>query len=215
MDFRRQCQQMVECQLRARGIRDERVLDAMMRVPREHFVPPDLRAAAYADQPLPIGSGQTISQPYMVAAMLQALGCRPEDRALEVGAGSGYQAALLAELCAEVYAVEIIEALAEQARSRLAELGYDNVHVVVGDGTQGLPEYAPFDRIVVAAGAPEVPRPLVEQLADGGRLVIPVGSRLAQRLVIVDRDDGDLLRRQDMSCVFVPLFGRHGWSPEA
>lgn len=204
---------MVEGQLKPRGIRDERVLRAMAQVPRERFVPEGMRLEAYADRPLPIGEGQTISQPYMVAAMLEALACNSGDVALEVGAGSGYQAALLAELCRQVYAVEIVEKLAERARQRLADLGYENAEVVVGDGTQGLPEHAPYDRIIVAAGAPRVPEPLSDQLADGGRLVIPVGSRMTQRLLIVERYGEEIVERKGMPCVFVPLVGRHGWRP--
>lgn len=205
---------MVEMQLRARGIRDERVLAAMARVPRHLFVPEADRTAAYLDTPLSIGYGQTISQPYMVAAMLEALDVGPEMTALEIGAGSGYQAALLGELAREVWAVEIIEPLAAAARAVLAELGLDNVHIVVADGTLGLPEYAPYDRIIVAAGAPAVPEPLREQLADGGRLVIPVGGRMSQRLRIIDRIGDRFVERDGMSCVFVPLIGRHGWGGE-
>lgn len=204
---------MVEAQLIARGIRDRRVLDAMRTVPRGCFVPEAYRDAAHADRPIPIGLGQTISQPYMVGKMLEVLECEPDFTVLEVGAGSGYQAALLGELCAEVWAVEIVPELAQQARSVLCDLGFDNVHVVTGDGTEGLPERAPFGRIIVAAGAPSVPEPLVEQLADGGRLVMPVGDRVSQRLVIVERDGEDLQRRESISCVFVPLIGRHGWGP--
>ncbi len=204
-------QRMVDTQLRARGIRDERVLRAMERVPRHRFVPEDRRRDAYLDRPLPIGDGQTISQPYMVATMLEALACGPDMKALEIGCGSGYQAALLGELCREVWAVEIVERLAQRASRVLRELGYDNVHVVVGDGTQGLPEQAPFDRIIVAAGAPAVPQPLLSQLTDGGRLVIPVGSRMSQRLFIVERDGDEFIQRESIPCVFVPLVGRHGW----
>jgi len=202
---------MVDHQIRARGVHDERVLRAMERVPRERFVPIEARAQAYLDRPLPIGSGQTISQPYMVATMLDVLGCEPEMTALEIGAGSGYQAALLGELCREVWAVEIVEALAVRAEAALEALGYANVHIVVGDGTQGLPEHAPYDRIIVAAGAPAVPEPLQEQLADGGRLVIPVGSRMSQCLVVIDRDGDRFVQRESTPCVFVPLVGRHGW----
>ena len=204
-------ERMVEAQLEARGIRDRRVLEAMRRVPRERFVPSNARRQAYADRPLPIGGGQTISQPYMVAAMLEALDCAAEHRALEIGAGSGYQAALLGELCTEVRAVEIVEDLAHRAREILMDLDYENVHIEVGDGTQGLPEYAPYDRIIVAAAAPEVPEPLIEQLADRGRVVIPVGGRLSKRLTIIDREDDELKRSEQMPCMFVPLVGKHGW----
>lgn len=204
---------MVEAQLIARGIRDRRVLDAMLAVPRECFVPEAYRDSAHADRPIPIGLGQTISQPYMVGNMLEALECEPDCTVLEVGAGSGYQAALLGELCAEVWAVEIVPELAQRARAVLCDLGFDNVHVVTGDGTEGLPERAPFDRIIVAAGAPSVPEPLLGQLADGGRLVMPVGDRVSQRLVVVERGGDDFERRESISCVFVPLRGRHGWDP--
>jgi len=202
---------MVDTQLRARGIRDERVLDAMASVPRECFVPDAGRHAAYLDRPLPIGEGQTISQPYMVATMLEVLACEPDMTALEVGGGSGYQAALLGELCREVWALEIVETLAQRAAAVLDDLGYDDVHIVVGDGTDGLSEHAPYDRIIVAAGAPAVPEPLQQQLADGGRLVIPVGSRMTQCLMIIDRDGDEFIERDGIPCVFVPLIGRHGW----
>lgn len=205
---------MVEAQIRARGIRDPRVLAAMATVPRHRFVPEASRAQAYVDSPLPIGHGQTISQPYMVAAMLEALELGPEMTALEIGAGSGYQAALLGALGREVWAVEIIEPLAVTARALLAELGVANVHIVVADGTLGLPEHAPYDRIIVAAGAPTVPEPLREQLADGGRLVIPVGGQMSQRLRIIERVGDRFTERDGMSCVFVPLIGRHGWGGE-
>jgi protein-L-isoaspartate(D-aspartate) O-methyltransferase len=202
---------MVEQQLRARGVRDERVLEAMTSVPRDRFVAAGSVQVAYADRPLSIGRGQTISQPYMVGTMLEQLDCGPGDVALEVGAGSGYQAALLGELCAEVHAVEVVEELAESAREVLFDLGYDNVHIHVGDGTEGWPENAPYDRIIVAAGAPSVPEPLTEQLADGGRLVMPVGGRMSQRLVTIERHGDELEQTAGMSCVFVPLIGRHGW----
>lgn len=204
---------MIQGQLTARGIRDERVLRAMARVPREAFVPESMRGEAYLDRPLPIGGGQTISQPYMVALMLEALQCEPGDTALEVGAGSGYQAALLAELCERVYAVEIVEELATRAEQTLQGLDYENVEIVIGDGTQGLPEHAPYDRIIVAAAAPQVPEPLAEQLADGGRLVIPVGSRTSQRLRVLERSGDKMVERDSTPCVFVPLVGRHGWRP--
>ena len=202
---------MVEDQLRRRGIGDERVLAAMGRVPREQFIPENRRCLAYDDSALSIGEGQTISQPYMVATMLELLACRPEHRVLEVGAGSGYQAALLGELAGEVYAIEIVEILAERARRVLSRLGYDNVSIVVGDGTLGYAEAAPYDRIIVAAAAPEVPPPLAEQLAEGGRLVAPVGSRGMQTCIVADRRDGELHVEKSIGCVFVPLIGEHGW----
>jgi len=202
---------MVAEQLRGRGIRDEHLLEAMARVPRHEFVYPEQRDEAYGDHPLPIGEGQTISQPFVVAAMLEALALRPEDVVLEVGTGSGYQTAILAELVRTVYSIERIASLAERARAALERLGYSNVVLVHGDGSQGLPEAAPFDAIVVAAAAPQVPRPLLEQLRDGGRLVIPVGSGFAQELQLV-RKIGDRSTVLYLDGVrFVPLIGREGF----
>ena len=202
---------MVEHQLRRRRIKDERVLAAMLKVPREQFVPPAQRRSAYDDSAMSIGEGQTISQPYMVAKMLELLDCRREHRALEIGAGSGYQAALLGELTAEVYAVEIVELLAERAGQLLARLGYDNVVIVRGDGTLGYPPAAPYDRIIVAAAAPSIPTPLAEQLVEGGRLVAPVGSRAMQTCVVAVKHEGELAIEEGIGCVFVPLVGEHGW----
>ena len=210
-DFAEQRRMMAEGQLRRRGIADERVLAAMGKVPREQFIPERQRRFAYDDSALSIGEGQTISQPYMVAKMLELLACRPEHRVLEVGAGSGYQAALLAELAAEVYAIEIVETLAEGARQVLSRLGYENVSIVVGDGTLGYPEAAPYDRVIVAAAAPQVPPPLAEQVAEGGRLVAPVGSRGVQTCIIGSKEDGELRIERSIGCVFVPLIGQHGW----
>ncbi len=205
---------MVAEQLRARGIRDERVLDAMARVPRHEFVRPEHRDEAYEDHPLPIGEGQTISQPFVVAAMLEALALRREDVALEVGTGSGYESAVLAELVGTVYSIERIASLAERARAVLVRLGYSNVTVVHGDGSQGLPEAAPFDAIVVSAAAPHVPASLMDQLRDGGRLVIPVGSGFAQELQLV-RKIGDNSTTLYLDGVrFVPLIGREGFRVE-
>jgi len=202
---------MVAEQLRDRGIRDERVLEAMARVPRHEFVQPDQRDEAYEDHPLPIGEGQTISQPFVVAAMLEALALRPEDVVLEVGTGSGYETAVLAELVRKVYSIERIASLAERARKVLERLGYSNVTVVHGDGSQGLPEAAPFDAIVVSAAAPHLPKPLMEQLRDGGRLVIPVGSGFAQELQLVRKigDNTTILYLDGVR--FVPLIGRDGF----
>jgi len=202
---------MVAEQLRARGIRDERVLDAMAQVPRHEFVRPENRDEAYEDHPLPIGEGQTISQPFVVAAMLEALALRPEDVVLEVGTGSGYETAVLAELVRKVYSVERFASLADRARALLARLGYENVTVCQGDGSQGMPEAGPFDAIAVSAAAPQVPRSLIEQLRDGGRLVIPVGSSFAQQLQLV-RKIGDSSTTLYMDGVrFVPLIGREGF----
>lgn len=202
---------MVEQQLRARNITDERVLEAMARVPRHRFVPIDMRGSAYSDGPLPIGDGQTISQPYIVAYMTQLLELEPEERVLEIGTGSGYQAAVLAHVAGEVYSVERIPMLAERAKAILSDLGLDKVQVFQRDGTKGLPENAPYDGIIVTAAAPSVPEPLKEQLADGGRLVLPVGGRGGQVLQRWIRD-GDELEQQRLSPVaFVPLVGDHGW----
>lgn len=196
---------MVESQLRARGITDVRVLDAMTRVPRHEFTPERYRDQAYEDHPLPIGEGQTISQPYIVALMLEALELKAGDRTLEVGTGSGYVTALLAELTAEVFSVERHAVLAGQARELLARLGYRNVNVAVGDGSQGLPAFAPFDAIVVSAAAPELPSPLLAQLAEGGRMIIPVGLADSQQLQLIHMRNGQphiVLREL---CRFVPL----------
>jgi protein-L-isoaspartate(D-aspartate) O-methyltransferase len=202
---------MVELQLRARGIRDPRVLAAMGRVPRHEFLGPEFQREAYEDRPLPIGHGQTVSQPYIVAAMLEALELQPADRVLEVGTGSGYQTALLAELTAKVYSIERHAALAERAREALARLGYREVEVVVGDGTEGLPNAAPFDAILVSAAAPRLPPPLLEQLAEGGRMIVPVGFAEGQELELVRKHQGrPLITRLD-ACRFVPLIGREGF----
>ncbi|RKY70113.1 MAG: protein-L-isoaspartate O-methyltransferase [Candidatus Latescibacterota bacterium] len=202
---------MVERQIRARGVRDERVLEAMRKVPRHVFVPPDLVDEAYEDHPLSIGKGQTISQPYIVALMTEALELEGNEKVLEVGTGSGYQTAILAELAREVYSIERIPELARDAERRLEDLGYTNVHIKVGNGTLGWPEEAPFDAIMVTAGAPKVPGPLKAQLADGGRLVIPVGSEFHQVLYRVKRQKDTFSEEALTSCVFVPLVGEEGW----
>ncbi len=204
---------MVEEQLRSRGIRDPRVLEVMERIPRERFLPPDRRSAAYRDRALPLAEGQTISQPYMVAAMTEALRLEPDHRVLEVGTGSGYQTAILSELAREVYTVERLPRLAERARAVLDELGCRNVYLRVGDGTLGWPEEAPFDAILVTAGAPSPPAPLLDQLnPEGGTLVIPVGDRDIQDLVRIVRRGGDFSSETLMACRFVPLVGEEGWS---
>ena len=203
---------MVHTQIERRGVTDARVLAAMREIPRELFVPARLAEAAYEDRALPIGSDQTISQPYMVAVMTQALRLEPQSRVLEVGTGSGYQAAVLSRLAGEVTTIERRPELAEHARVRLAALGCSNVHVVVGDGTAGYPEAAPFDAILVTAGSPRIPEPLTAQLADGGRLVIPVGTAREQDLVTVVRSGDRLTQTSGEPCVFVPLVGRFGWS---
>jgi protein-L-isoaspartate(D-aspartate) O-methyltransferase len=202
---------MVDHQIRKRGVCDSRVLDAMKKVPRHQFVPENLQDYAYDDSPLSIGKGQTISQPYMVALMTEVLSPQPNDRVLEVGTGSGYQTAILAELVREVYSIERIPELAEGAERLLSRLGYENVSVRVGDGSQGLSEKAPFDGIVVTAGAPEIPDPLVEQLEVGGRLVIPIGGAYHQILYTVNREERGIRKVAGTGCVFVPLIGTYGW----
>jgi protein-L-isoaspartate(D-aspartate) O-methyltransferase len=213
MDFANERRAMIDL-LVQRGIRDRRVLDAMAQVPRHAFVPENERSFAYSDQALPIGEGQTISQPYMVALMVEALQLAPTDRVLEVGAGSGYAAAVLSRIVAKVHTVECREALAERAVALIQALGYTNITVHIGDGTQGLPDYAPFDAILVSAASPWVPAPLREQLASSGRLVIPVGGRQAQILLRLRRE-GDTLRTERLCDVrFVPLIGGHAWTTE-
>ena len=204
---------MVEQQIASRGVDDPFVLDAMRAVPREDFVPPDMAAYAYEDGPLPIAYGRTISQPYIVAVMTEALRLQPHDRVLEIGTGSGYAAAILATIAAEVYTIERLERLAESARRRLAELGYGNVHVRHGDGSLGWPEHAPYDAIVVTAGGPDVPPSLLRQLAVGGRLVMPVGPSVhSQQLVRVTREGDEGYTRETLEPVaFVPLIGAEAW----
>jgi protein-L-isoaspartate(D-aspartate) O-methyltransferase len=202
---------MVAEQLRNRGVHDERVLAAMRAVPREEFVPAAQREKAYDDSPLPIGHGQTISQPYIVARMAELAEVKPTDRVLEIGAGGGYATAVLAQLAAEVWAVEIVPDLAERARATLARLNVGNARVECFDGTFGWREHAPYDAISVAAGAPRVPVLMLEQLAEGGRLVIPVGPRDNQRLVVVTRRGDDFETRHDIPVRFVDLTGRYGW----
>lgn len=202
---------MVTHQLVARGIKDPRVLEAIREVPRHLFVLPAYADRAYDDTPLAIKEGQTISQPYMVAWMTELLGLEGEEVVLEVGTGSGYQAAVLARLAKRVYSIERIASLAESASKRLKELGAANVEVVVGDGTRGLKEHAPYQGIIVTAGAPRVPPLLVEQLAEGGRLVIPIGSTAMQMLTVIEKKGGEAVASSEGSCVFVPLVGRDGW----
>lgn len=202
---------MVERQLEARGIKDRRVLDAMREVPRHLFVPAAYRERAYDDCPLPIDERQTISQPYMVAWMTELLRLEGEETVLEVGTGSGYQAAVLSKLARFVFTMERIPLLAEAAKKRLRDMGIENAEVVVGDGTEGLLEHAPYEGIIVTAGSPSVPPRLVEQLVDGGRLVIPVGSSAVQMLTVIEKRGDKTITREEGSCVFVPLVGRYGW----
>ena len=202
---------MVEEQLRSRGIRDPRVLTAMGKVPREAFICSEDFRDAYGDHPLPIGAGQTVSQPYIVAAMVEALELRPTDRVLEVGTGTGYEAAILAELAAEVWTIERHGDLASKAREILARLGYTNVSVAHGDGSLGLPGHAPFDKILVAAAAPRIPESLIAQLMDGGRLVVPVGTRTEQQVHIARKEGKEVVVSTHDLCRFVPLVGAEGW----
>jgi protein-L-isoaspartate(D-aspartate) O-methyltransferase len=204
-DFATHRQRMVDQQLKAHGINAERVLAAMAKIPREEFVPADQRGDAYEDGPLPIGYDQTISQPYIVAFMTEQLRLKPTDRVLEIGSGSGYQAAILAELVADVYTIEIVEPLAKTAEATLQRLGYKNVHLKVGDGYKGWPEEAPFDAIIVTCAPDKVPQPLVDQLKDGGRMVIPVGERFAQQLYLLEKKDGQLKESVTLPVRFVPM----------
>ena len=210
-EFAPQRAEMIEKQLRRRGITNPAVLVAMEAVPRHEFVPGELRSSAYEDAPLPIGAGQTISQPYIVAAMTAALRLSPTDRVLEIGTGCGYQAAVLSRLAKEVFTIECRTELASAASKRLARLGYANVHVHCGDGTLGLPECAPFDAILVAAAAPAVPQPLLAQLADGARMILPVGDSEHQELRLIEKRGGEFLTNTLEGCRFVPLVGYHGW----
>ncbi len=214
VDFADERARMVEQQLAIRGIHDERVLRAMGRVPRHLFLPEGKRTLAYADGAVSIGLGQTLSQPYMVALMSQSLALTGDEKVLEIGTGSGYQSAILLELAGELYTVERIAELASRAEAVLRTLGYSRFHLRVGDGTEGWPEAAPFDAIIVTAGAPQIPESLVEQLTEGGRLVIPVGSRFSQTLSTCIRRGSGCVPQSSTNCVFVPLIGRHGWQDE-
>lgn len=211
MQFDHERNAMIRTQLIQRGISDQRVLDAMSAVPRHLFVPMDGRDLAYEDRALPIDQGQTISQPFVVALMTQALRLTGNERVLDVGTGSGYGAAVLSQLASKVYSVERHSALAQFARQRLYDLGYTNVRVLVGDGTSGLPEHAPFDAIIVAAAAPWVPRPLREQLSSSGCMVIPVGGRDEQFLLRLTKHNGSMKVERMRGVRFVPLVGSHAW----
>lgn len=208
-------QRMVEAQIRRRGVRDERVLDALRRVPRHEFVPAKFLELAYADRPLPIGDTETISQPYMVAAMSAAADVQPGHKVLEVGCGSGYQAAILAFLGAKVFSMERNPSLAESARVRLARLGYGDVDVICADGSEGYAAAAPYDAIVVTAGSPQTPPALLDQLAEGGRMVIPIGGLTGQQLQLLRKSVSGISIQDLDLCQFVPLVGKHGWSEES
>lgn len=213
-DFRIARRRMVDQQLKRRGIRDSRVLEAMIRIPRHFFVDEAQAAQAYLDSPLPIGYGQTISQPFIVALMVEALRLQPTDRVLEIGSGSGYQTAIVASLAAEVVAVERVEPLFQKGRENLARLDFQNIHLILDDGTLGWPALAPYEAVIVAAGGPRVPQPLIDQLAPGGRLIVPVGpTKTSQKLTLVIKDMAGALSREILGdCRFVALVGHHGWS---
>ncbi len=210
-DYRLAREKMVRGQLISRGIKDQRVLDAMGKIPRDRFVDEALSGEAYSDHPLPIGHKQTISQPYMVALMTEALGLTGDERVLEIGTGSGYQTAILSQLAQKVYTVERIRTLMVRARTLLAELECNNVLFKAYDGTLGWEEFAPYDGIMVTAGAPRIPEPLLEQLAEGGRLVIPIGDRASQNLKRITQKNGKFHRENLGGCRFVDLIGVHGW----
>lgn len=211
MTFDEQRAKMVDTQLKSRGLDDERLLAAFGKVPRHLFIPEEFREEAYADHPLPIGAGQTISQPYIVALMVDCLGLRGHERVLEIGSGSGYQTAILAELALEVFSIERVPELLKAVQVRLSTLGYLNVHLAAGNGSLGWPEHAPFDAIIVSAAAPRIPLPLVTQLAEGGRMAIPIGTPQSQMLVQAEKRRGILHQKDIASCVFVPLLGDYGW----
>ena len=202
---------MVEEQLIPRGIKNQRILDAFYKIERHKFIPEDLRNSAYADYPLPIGEGQTISQPYIVALMTECLDLTGQERVLEIGTGSGYQAAILAEIAKEVYSIERFENLAKRAQAIINELGYTNVKIKVGDGTLGWPEVAPFDRIVITAASPRIPLPLTGQLKENGKLILPLGESFTQILTVIENKQGKLESTQICGCVFVPLVGKYGY----
>ncbi len=214
MAYEKERHAMVDEQLRARGIKDERVLAVMESVPRHLFVDASLQERAYDDSALPIGEGQTISQPYMVALMTELLVLKGDERVLEIGTGSGYQTAILSRLASEVFTVERIDILAVKARSTLKKINCENVQVIVSDGTAGLPEHSPFDGIIVTAAAPHIPQGYVEQLRMNGRLVIPVGSRVSQTLYKIAKTPSGLVSSVSTPCVFVPLIGKDGWESE-
>jgi len=211
IDFEKERSRMVDEQIAFRGVTDPRVLAVMGKVPRHEFMPEALRAQAYGDHAMPIGEGQTISQPYIVALMTELLELKGNERVLEIGTGSGYQAAVLAELCQKVFTIERVKTLADKARATLDRLGYKNVVMKVYDGTYGWKEMSPFDAIIVTAAAPDVPDTLAEQLKDGGRLVIPVGERYTQVLLKVIKSPSGIVTKTSIPCVFVPLIGAKGW----
>ncbi len=211
MHYKKLREQMVRDHFITRGITNQRVLAAFHKVEREKFVPSEVRNKAYQDFPLSIGEGQTISQPYMVALMTQSLELKGDEKVLEIGTGSGYQTAILAELAKEVYSVERTRVLAERTRSLLAELGYNNIRILIRDGTLGWEEFSPYDRIMVTAGAREIPQPLIDQLEEGGLMVIPVGNSYSQDLEVIRKRKNHIKTVTVEKCVFVPLIGKYGW----
>lgn len=214
MDFERKRRLMVENQIARRGVSDEAVIQAMLKVPRHLFVEEAMYESAYGDFPLPIGEGQTISQPYMVAAMTEKLELDRDSWVLEIGTGSGYQTAILAEICERVFTIERISALERKARKLLEGMGYTNIAFKIGDGTLGCSEAAPFDGILITAGSPDVPKLLFSQLKEGGRMVIPIGNSYSQVLTVVRKEDGVMVKERYFGCTFVPLIGREGWEGE-
>lgn len=211
MDYAILKKRMVDEQLIPRNIKDQRVLEAFRKIERHKFIPEDLRTSAYADYPVPIGESQTISQPYIVALMTECLSLSGEEKVLEIGTGSGYQTAILAELAKEVYSIERFESLAKKAQNLLVELGYTNIKIKVGDGTLGWQEQAPFDRIIISAASPTIPFPLTEQLKENGKLILPLGESFSQMLTLVEKKMGKIESIAVCGCVFVPLVGKYGW----
>ncbi|MBU0534221.1 MAG: protein-L-isoaspartate(D-aspartate) O-methyltransferase [Candidatus Omnitrophica bacterium] len=210
-DYKILRENMVEVQLKTRGIKDEKLLEVMGQIPRHLFVSEQQRSCAYEDFPLPIGEGQTISQPYMVALMTELLRLKEHEKVLEIGTGSGYQTAVLSKTAKEVYTVEKIESLALKAEEMFKELGYQNIKVKVGDGSEGWSEYAPYNGIIVTAGSPKIPEPLIKQLSENGRIVIPIGGPFSQDLILGEKIKGELITKTICGCTFVPLIGKHGW----
>lgn len=213
-DYRKLREKMVEHGLVSRGIKDERVINAFLKIPREEFIPEDQKKMAYNDSPVPIKLGQTISQPYIIALMTQCLDLEESDKVLEIGTGSGYQAAILAEIVSEVWTVERFPALLEYAKNNLKTLGYKNINFIQGDGTLGYEKEAPYEAIIVTAGAPNIPQPLLEQLNVGGRMVIPVGGSYSQILKKITKGEKKIEKEDICGCVFVPLIGKKGWGDD-
>lgn len=211
MDYEILRKRMVQEQLMPRGIKNKNVLDAFRKVERHKFIPENLKNSAYADFPIPIDEGQTISQPYIVALMTECLNLTREDKVLEIGTGSGYQTAILAELAGEVYSIERFEVLAQKAQTLLSDLGYKNIKIKADDGTLGWKEAAPFDKIIITAASPKIPMPLTEQLKENGKLILPLGETLSQVLTLVEKKKGELQPLNICGCVFVPLIGKYGW----